>query len=178
MIETRISSRYARALLNNANDTGNTEQVKANAEVFLKLGKSERHLLNILRSPVIPKEKKYRIVSRIFEERFDELTIRFLNLIIRKGRERFLVDIFTLFIDFYNVQNKISKATLITAAEIDEPLQKQVTKIVSEYTDTTVQLKTGQDESLIGGFVLTFSDKKLDASVASQLKELNKELAN
>lgn len=178
MIESRISSRYARALLDNANNTHCQDQVKSDADNFLVLVKEERQLLNVLRSPVVAKEIKYRIVSRVFDERFQQLTVDFIRLVIRKRRERYLVDMFILLIRFYNIENNISTATITTAGAVDEQLIEQARKIISEFTNTTVILSDEVDESLIGGFVLSFSDKKFDASIASQLNSIKKELAN
>jgi F-type H+-transporting ATPase subunit delta len=178
MIETKISSRYARALLDAAREKNNQDKVLDDSQHLLDLLKKERTLLNILRSPVVPKEIKHRIVSRLFTERYDKLTCDFLSLIIKKGREQFLVDIFTLYNRFYNVEHKISTATITTADEVDERLLEQAKKLVSDFTHTKVILTPQVNKDIVGGFILEFSDKKLDASVASYLKRLQINLAN
>ena len=41
---------------------------------------------------------------------------------------------------------------------------------------TTIDFKTEVDPALIGGFIVQVEDKRLDASIASQLKKIRKEL--
>jgi F-type H+-transporting ATPase subunit delta len=44
--------------------------------------------------------------------------------------------------------------------------------------NTSVELKVEENKELIGGFVIRIDDKQYDASVASSLKEVKKQLLN
>lgn len=178
MSETRISNRYAKSLLSFALEKNATEEVRKDADNFLGLIKEHRELLNVLRSPVVAKEIKLRLLDRLFKDSYNELTYKFLRLVIKKRREAFFTDIFKSFIDLYNHHFRISHAEITTAVSVDEQLLEKARELVAEYTDTTVHINNKVSEEIVGGFVLRFSDKRWDASVASYLKSIKKELAN
>ena len=52
-------------------------------------------------------------------------------------------------------------------------LEPATTKLT--VSDSTIELTEELDEKLIGGFVLSFDDKQLDASILRQIKNLKKE---
>lgn len=178
MSETRICTRYGRSLLNLALENETVEEVKGDVDNIINLTRDNRELINALRSPVIPKEVKYRLLNRLFKDNYNETTFKFLNLVIKKGRENLMIEILKTFVTLYEEHFKISHAEIVTATPVDEQLLEQARKKVEDYTDTTVHIKNQVNEDLIGGFVLNFSDKKLDASVASFLKSVKKELVN
>jgi F-type H+-transporting ATPase subunit delta len=115
-----------------------------------------------------------------FSEKFDELTLAFINIILRKGRESYLPEIATEFVEQYKELKdittvKVTSATPLTAAA----LERIKTRLAnSEATRANIELETAIDKNLIGGFKFEFGDKLYDASVKHQLELLRKELTS
>jgi F-type H+-transporting ATPase subunit delta len=131
----------------------------------------------LLKSPIVHASKKVSILKELFEGKYDELSMAFLNILVNKGREEYLPEIAEVFIDQYRALKGISLVKLITANPVDDKVIKDIEAklLASEETAKTVEITTEVDPDLIGGFVIEFEDKMYDASIANKIEELKKE---
>ena len=53
---------------------------------------------------------------------------------------------------------------------------KSISDLIRKAYDSEVELSSSVDEDVIGGFVLTIEDMQYDASVASNLRKIKKQL--
>ena len=84
---------------------------------------------------------------------------RFLELVIRNKRVDCLDDILRVYrIRYY------------------PSLEEKLTLLMKEQGFNKVDFKTEINPNIIGGFVIQIEDKRLDASIASQLKHIRKEM--
>ena len=175
----RIASRYAKSLLDLAQESNVTSEVVSDIEGFSKMVEN-RDLYLLLKSPIIHSDKKAKIFDALMGGKINKLTDAFFNIILRKGREAYLPEIATEFLHQYKVQKGISSVKLTTASEIsDEALEKIKSKLLgSDITDKSLEIETSVDESLIGGFIVQIGDNLVDASVAHKLRELSKQMTN
>ncbi len=177
MSVTRIASRYAKSLIELAQDQGKLEVVKEDIATFKQvLGNRDFELL--IKSPIIQGDKKQSIFKRIFSGKIDTLTESFFDIVIRKGRESVLVDITEAFEDQYRGLKNITKAKVTTATQMTPA---QLAKIKAgllgmDIVKGSVELECEVDPNLIGGFVLEIEDKLYDASVKNKLAQLKKEI--
>lgn len=176
MSAIRIANRYAKSLLDLAQDTKVLETINKEVRELNQLIEEQRDLYLLVKSPIVSEDKKSKIFHQLLEKQVSELMMTFLDVVIRKKREPYLLDIFAAFIEQYNALNNITPVTLTTAVAVGEDFEKAVIELMQkEYNKQTIELTTAVDESLVGGFVLQFEDKRLDASVAHQLEDLRKE---
>ena len=178
MTNQRVAQRYAKSLVDLAQERGQLETIKGDVDSFLKMGENRDFRL-LLNSPVVNPDKKKSIIKALLERASaNELTSAFVNLVIAKGRETDLLGIFREFVNQYKTINHISTVKVTSAAPLSEAelaaIRQQL--IASGKTEASVDFKTAIDEDLIGGFVLEFDGKVYDASVAHKLSELRKEL--
>lgn len=172
----RIANRYAKSLLDLARETKQLAPINTEVRDMLQLIEEQRDLYLLVKSPIVSEEKKVAIFRQLFEDKLSELMMTFLDIVIRKKRETFLLDIFQAFIEQYNALKGITPVTLTTAVPVNDDFQQQVIELMQqEFNKQTIELTTAVDDELVGGFVLQFEDKRLDASVAHQLEELRKE---
>ncbi len=61
---------------------------------------------------------------------------------------------------------------ITTASGLDESLRKKVLEIVKKSADSEIELIERTNEKLIGGFTLQVGDKRVDASLAKQIRKL------
>ncbi len=172
----RIATRYAKSLIDLAVEQGKLDSILGDVQAFGEAVKN-RDLFLMLKSPVVSGSKKTQVIEAIFGGHFDELTMAFLNILIKKGRESFLPEITRSFYAQYKKLKHISTVTLTTASEIGEDVVASIHEKLagSSVTDENIEIITEVDPDLIGGFVIRFDDKIYDASVASKLEEMKKE---
>lgn len=179
MKETRATTRYARSFAELATEQGQLEQVYADMNYIQKVCNGNRELSILLNSPVIKTDKKQAILKQIFQENVSKLTASFLHLITAKRREPLLSSIAESFIQQYKVRKKILTAVITTASGLDEDIRKKVLALIQSGADSNlpdkpsaIELIEKINENLLGGFVLTVGDKRVDASIATQVKRL------
>ncbi len=172
----RIAVRYAKALFEVALEQGKLERVLQDIRAFEKLCQVREFYL-LLKSPIIKADKKARILDGLIKGHFDELTIKFIHLLVRKGRERYLSEIAQAFIEEYKhykhiVTVKVTSAVPLSQATLDKICQrlKEVGLVKGE-----IELITKVDPTLIGGVQIEFEGKRIDATVAHQLDKVARE---
>lgn len=175
---SRVSTRYAKALIDLSVERGQLEKVYEDIQGFIEIYKN-REFANMLQSPIVRGDKKQKIFDAIFGGKVEDTTKAFFDIIIKKGREPELSDIANSFVEQYKAIKHISTVTLTTATPAtDDMIAAIKAKLeASDEIDGKVDLQTKVDADLIGGFVLRFGDKLYDASIANQLKELRKDFS-
>lgn len=176
MSATRIAGRYAKSLVDLAQEQGKLDVIKGNVDTFIA-ATDNRDFSLLLKNPIVTQSKKASVFKALFGEQFDELTMAFLDIVLRKGREEFLPQIANEFQAQYRAIKGQTKVHLITASALsDENLAEIKSKLLgSSATDKEVEITTEIDPSLIGGFVIKIGDKLYDNSIAYQLGKLKKE---
>lgn len=171
----RIASRYAKSLIELAQERGKLERVLEDVQSFQQVAKNRDFLL-MLRSPVVKADTKERVFKQLFGGKYDEITMAFLQILLRKGRESQLAEIANEFTHQYKVIKHISTVKLKTATQLSDATIKTIKDqlLASTNTDQNVELVTEIDPNLIGGFVIEFDDRLYDASVVHKLNLLKK----
>ncbi len=174
MIETRVSYRYAKSLLDLALEKGQLEQVREDMQLVASVIRESRDLLLMLKSPVIKTDKKQEILKAVFGGKIGVITTAFIDIITAKRRESELATIAESFLNQYKANKKILTAVITTASGLDKSLRDKVMEIVKGSTQSEVELQEKIDKSLIGGFILRVGDKQVDASIIRQIKNLDR----
>lgn len=177
MLSPRLASRYAKSLMLIARENNVLDAVSKDLHLLKETLDSSKDLRIMFKSPVIPSDKKEKVIKALFAERLSDITYRFINLLTLKGREKHLVEMVDSFIEQYNKDRHIVAAMLTTAVPVGEASLKQVRDLLMQATDTnSVELSTEVDESIIGGFVLKYGDLLLDNSVERKLQLIKKQI--
>ncbi len=171
-----VSSRYAKSLLELAQEQDQLETIYQDILTIQELLKN-RELFAVIKSPVIPSDKKIKVMDALLRGKVDDLTLRWVRLIIKKERSEYLLYIAQAFIEQYKVVKNISTVHIISAAPLDDQLIGKIKdKIHAEgMIDGEIEIVEEVDPSLIGGFVLEFDGYRYDASISWRLADLQKE---
>ncbi len=173
-----VAARYAKSLIELAEERKVVETVYQDMLLFRDTAKANRGLMLALKSPVVRHEKKLGILKALFKEKVDPVSYSIFEIITRKNRESILDEIAEEFITQYNTYKGIQKATITTTIPLNADLRAQFNKIVADATGRTVELEEKVDEKLIGGYILRVGDRQIDASLKSRLNELKLELTD
>jgi F-type H+-transporting ATPase subunit delta len=172
----KVASRYAKSLIDLAQEQGTLEPIKDDMEA-LQLVCANRDFYMMLKSPLISADRKHRAFSKVIGDRLHKVVDTFFSILLRKGREGYLPEVAEEFMEQYKRIKHVSSVKLTTAGPIDEAVKKEIVAklLASPNTDDNIEIASEVDPTLIGGFVLEFEGKRYDASVAHKLKELSKE---
>ena len=169
---TRASIRYAKSLADLATEQGTLDKVYADMNLIHKTCADNQGLALLLKSPIVKTDKKQSIMKEIFSGKISKLTEQFILLITTKRREALLETIAQSFVQQYKERKKILTAVITTAQGLDEGLRKKVLDIVKSSAYSEVELVEKTNPGRIGGFTLQVGDKRIDASIAKQVRKL------
>jgi F-type H+-transporting ATPase subunit delta len=177
MSEVTVALRYAKALIDLAQEQNALEQVKNDMGLFLHTLKANPELKAVLSNPIVSHSKKVSILAEVFGSRVSKVSIMFFNIMVNKGRGEVLYTTAQEFIHLYDVKNNITTAKVVSAAPLSEDNKKKMLADVQQAIGGTIKLDAKVDPALIGGFVLTVGDRQVDTSIANSLKRIKKDLA-
>ena len=175
MNESQISVRYARALFQSASEKGILDEVYRDMELLSETCKLDEFQY-VLVLPSLQVSQKCKVVKEVFKASMHATSLGLINLVIKNKRELYLPGISRNFKDLYRKTRGIRTAALLTAQPVDEDTISSIKDLIARAYDSEVELTSGVDEEVIGGFILTIEDMQYDASVATSLRKLKKQL--
>lgn len=175
---SRAAIRYAKAVLDLANENNSVEAVLADMRSVTATLDSSKELRDALKSPIIKGQDKLAVLKEVFANSSIEIK-GLVDALVSNNRSSLLGSVATSFIREYNKSQNIKEATVTTAVALTSELETKVLAKVTELTGSTnITLTSTIDESIIGGFVLRVGDTQYNASIASQLGKLKREFSN
>ncbi|GAB4017971.1 ATP synthase F1 subunit delta [Spirosoma koreense] len=179
MAVATVAARYAKSLIDLAQEKGLTETMYKDMKFFKNTVDQSRPLLLMLKNPIVRAEKKNAIIKAAFEKRVNPVTMSFFQIIARKNREAIMDAIADEFIKQYDRLKGVERATVITTVPLTEPLRAKFMDMVMKTTGgKVVELDEKIDPKLIGGYVLRVGDQQIDGSIRNQLNELRLQFLN
>lgn len=173
----RIAGRYAKSLLDLAREENKLDRVLEDVKSFQAASKNRDFYL-LLKSPIVNARKKLSILDALFLDKYDEMTMAFLRILVNKGREPYLPEVAEEFITQYKKIKHITTVKVTTAQPMTAAALKalEAKLMASDATAKSVEIETAVNPELIGGFVLELDDKIYDASVAQKLEDVKRSL--
>lgn len=149
------------------------EESKIIREVFL----NNIELTKLLNHPKIDKDDKIKVMENIFTERASKDFVGFLTIIIKKERQKHIIEILDHFIAAVKEYKKIGVAYVTTAIELTEDKRKSVEeKLLATTQYECFEMNFTVDKSIIGGMIIRIGDRVVDSSIKTKLNELSKDL--
>jgi F-type H+-transporting ATPase subunit delta len=177
MSEITVASRYAKSLIDLAQEQNIVDAVKADMDLFLHTLKGSSELAAVLANPIISQAKKINVLEAVFGGKVNKASIMFFKLMINKGRGEVLYFTALEYINLFNIKRNITKAKVTSATALSDANKKTLVDELQKAIGGTVVLYTKIDPSLIGGFVLNVGDRQVDTSIAASLRKMKKEFA-
>jgi F-type H+-transporting ATPase subunit delta len=176
MQNPRVAGRYAKSLVVLAQEQNQLDAVYADMKYLQDVCRQSKDFTNLLRSPVIRNEVKEKVVAEVVGKNIGALSSAFIHLLVKKNRENNLPEIASAVIDQYNEIKNIHRVKLTTAATASEDLKANiVSKLKADAGLQNVELETEVKEAIIGGFQLEYKGNLIDASIARDLRDIQKQ---
>ncbi len=172
-----LAKRYAQALFDLALEMKLEGKVEKDMQLVGAVLQDHRAFKKLLKNPVVDDFKKVKLLNAVFEGHIQELTQRFFALIVKKDREMYLEPVCEAYSDIYRKYNNILPLELTTAYKVDKKTKDTIAEKVAKATNMKIELHETVNEDIIGGFVINYEDYQFDASVKTQLKELQSEFS-
>jgi F-type H+-transporting ATPase subunit delta len=176
MNDSKISVRYSKAIIEMSREKDILETVKTDMDFIGLCLNQIPEFKMFLDSPVIRTSEKRILFKKSLGENIHPVTLSFINLIFTNKRETYLESIIRYFMHLYNKVMGIKPAVLLSPAKLDPALRDKIIRIISQKLNIKMELQEQTEPKLLGGFVMRIEDYQIDASIASQLEKIKKEL--
>lgn len=174
---TRSAIRYAKALMQLANEKGKTDMIIIDVKSIIECVNQNKDFRLLLASPLVKADKKKEIFDSIFQNKIDDLTLSFVKQIVDQKRENILAVICQMVVEEYNKSKNIAKVEITTAVKLNEKSKSHIIQLLkSTYNYSEIEMSEKVDKNIIGGVVMRIGDRQLDASLKGQLQNIEKEL--
>ncbi len=167
-----ISVRYARALLKSACEQELEDKVYSVMQTLAQSYLQVPELRAAIESPMLPKEKKRKLLEAACGDDCPELIANFLSLVMKKDREELLQFMANDYVTLYRKQKNIIRGKVITASPVSPQTEDKMKALVQSRAQGAVEFNTEVDPSLIGGFILEYDTYRMDASVKNKLNAI------
>ncbi len=171
MADSLAVNRYARALLNLAEERGQLKEADLAMEQAAQIVDRHPEIRHLVLNSTISADEKEDFLGKVFPESFNRLVLDFLKVLVRKKRFRNLKDIQQVFRRLYEIRQGIKEVTVITAVALSPENEDRLTKMLAVRLKAEIKLVTRVDASLLGGMILQFDGNEINGSYKSRLNE-------
>ena len=176
MSTTALARRYAGALFDVARKSNAIDKIESDLGLLTYSLKTMPRLSEALTHPLVPAERKKKIVGEVFESAIDTITIDFVGLLIDKRRPEILDEIEIEYISLANDFRGVTPALVTSAVTLSADERELLNKKLEGFTGKKVELTLEVDPSIIGGLVVRIGDTIIDGSVNGYLASLKVKL--
>ncbi len=167
--------RYARAVFELATTEGRVDEWRTQLGSLRQVLDDPR-MLQVLRNPTIPIEQRMELVTSL--KVLDHQASNLARLLIETHR---VDEIAGVADDFERLADEAAgrvRAVVTTAVELEPADRDQVSRELSKRLGKDVTMDVLVDPRILGGLKLQYGDRLIDASVATRLQQLRRQLAD
>lgn len=169
---SEVAERYAQGLFDLAIETETVAGKKDDAETLLQVFEETPELMGFLKAVKITKQEKKAMIDQVFGGNVDQDMVRFLKLIIDKGRISYLHEILSAFISLADDDLGIVRATVESARKLADEDMNRIKEALVKKTGKTVILKNRIVPDLIAGIRVIVGSNVTDVSMKYKMDSL------
>ena len=172
-----VGNLYAQALLELADESGQTDAVAGQVADLAQLLRDNADLRTLTQSPAIKQADRAGVIERLFQGKVADPLYKLMQVMNRKGRLTELPALTAGFKVLLDQRHGVVPVDAWVAHEMDPGTADRVKREIGQALGgKTIELTQHVDESLIGGLKVKIGDQLIDASVATQLRSLRTKL--
>ncbi|HPR32278.1 MAG TPA: ATP synthase F1 subunit delta [Prolixibacteraceae bacterium] len=176
MDTNRVTVRYAKAFVEMAHEQGLLKETDHDIRMLYTALTEYAGFSDFILNPGFVSKEKFRQLKSLFSPVFHPLTLRFLEMVFQNNREEYLKDICRNSIEMTRRKSGILSASLVTAHPLAPGLIQKIKRNFEQKLKTTIEMDDSVNPDLIGGFIFTIDGEQFNASVASKITEIKKQL--
>ena len=167
----KLSSRYANALFKLSMENGNVNEYLDQASL-LRDALLDAEYRRIVTHPHISQKEKREFFTNTFSGVINEDLFGFLQLVIAKNREVFLLPALNEFIDLINSYNRKTTANVRSGVMLTEDQMQTLKAMLSKKLNKHVDISLKVDPSIISGLYIHVDGFLIDRTVKKQLRDM------
>lgn len=170
-----IPRRYAKALYKFAFEKGYDATVYRLMTDLCANFAAQPALQSTMANPfVTDRAKQQLVVTACGLSKPDKVLADFLHMLADNKRLPMLYSIALAYLDTYRHAHNIHQVTVTSAVALDKATQKRITDVIQKQigSDGSMEYSSIVDPDIIGGFIVAIDNDRLDASIATELKQL------
>jgi F-type H+-transporting ATPase subunit delta len=174
IVLSKVAEPYAEALLDLAKSNDSLKETTNDMNIVSQFLANSSDLKKFLGNPLITKDAKKNVVKDILGEQIGGSTLKFLLLLVDRGRIEVLDSIAQKFLELSYKQESIEIAKITSSIQLSAQQQKDIAeklKIIVGAQQIKLALKV--DPQLIGGFTIEIGSKMIDTSIRGQLRQIS-----
>lgn len=172
-----IANRYAEALFQLSEEENITKEIYNELQDVVDTIKSNKELDNVLKSPLVAKGEKIKLIEALFNNKINNNLKNFLKILVEKGRISSLKSIELNFKQLLNDRDNIIEGTVISAVALTDEKVKELEEKLSKKYNKNVTLENKVDETILGGVLVRLGNTQIDGSVKTRLDNIKNQLS-
>jgi F-type H+-transporting ATPase subunit delta len=173
---SRVAIRYSKALFELALEQELIEDVRSDLEMIQDVCTENPEFQQTLNNPLIEEKVKSKVLKELFETKVTPLTFKFLQLLSRKRRSGFLLEMIDNYLQRVLDHQGILSCLLISSGPVETDQIEAIKSRIEAMTDKSVIFSHQIDNSMIGGFIVKIKDTVIDLSIKTQLEKMRRQL--
>ena len=174
--DLRAARRYATALFTTAQKQNKLDAITNDLHTIVGLMEKTPAFDEMWHSKVVPGGKKRDLVTRLFVQSIDTLTLSFMRLLVDKRREDILSLVRMEVQQLSDSSRHLVRAEATFALEPTTDERAQLKQSLEKRTGEQVDLSINIDPLILGGVVVRMHDTIIDGSVRGTLERLREQL--
>ena len=172
-VSSVLTSRYANALLDLAEDQKLVEKVESDIVDLRNMIKESEDLRNTVIDPRVDKSEQFAVVESLAKKaKFQKLTLNFLNVLVENRRLDILEAVIATISKELSKRRGEKVAHIKVAQDLSAKQVKELETALAKASGKPVALNIEVDPSLLGGMIVTMDSRMVDDSVAGKLERL------
>lgn len=174
---TTIGRRYAKALLELAEERGESEKVRRDLQSLVDTWTASKELREIFENPAVTAESRAGVLKAISARLgLSPLLVNTLRLLSDRRRLRHLPELAEAFVALAEERGGVVVAEVTTAQPMPDSYFSELAKALEKALGQKVTVTKKQDPALIGGVVTRVGDRIFDGSLRTRLQELKEQM--
>ena len=167
---------YAQALLGLADGQGEVDEILEQLEQLRALMDKAPALEDFFGTPLVQEETRKAALENLFRGRASDLLVDTLQVMNRKGRLGLIRALVVAYREEYEELKGRIDVRVTTAVPLSDGLRQHLRVATSAVTGKEAQLVEKIDQSILGGMILRIGDRKIDTSIAKEIRKLSEQM--
>jgi F-type H+-transporting ATPase subunit delta len=167
---------YAEALLELAEEQGVGDEVLEELDGLVSLQERDQDLMTFFSSPLVTEAERRSTIDKSFRDRASDLLVDTLQVMNSKGRLALVPALAVAYRAVLDERRGRVDVSATSAIELDPELRRKLVDTLSRVAQREVRLTETVDPETLGGLIVSVGDRKIDYSLASDLRQLEDQL--
>ena len=173
-----VAGRYAKALLDLAEEAGQIKEYGEDLERFAEAIKISSELKLVLSNPSVPMEQRRQVMAALLDHmQLSRIVSNFLKLLVDRSRTLLFEQILAAYYAQSDERFGRVRGQVLTAFALKPAQHKKLEAGLSKLLGKEVLLSEVVNASLIGGLRVEISGRTYDGSLQGQLEQMRGQLS-